>query len=179
MSNRDSGFWGSFPLPPPSSLPPFGAPPSCLDPLPSSPRSPPCPPSSRTAGGGATLHPCTFSHPWGVTLETQFRNSHICRPDALARASGPYILTIFSERCEWSGGGLFARVGIRFLERTSGWSRPARNPSAGKPTLDGVVTLGSRSVLSLPHPLTRFSLFRESAESYFMSLELRRACSVN
>lgn len=26
VSNRDSGFWGSFPLPPPSSLPSFGAP---------------------------------------------------------------------------------------------------------------------------------------------------------
>lgn len=30
-----------------------------------------------------------------------------------------------------------------------------------------------------PASLTRFSLFRESAESYFMSRELRRACSVN
>jgi len=57
--------------------------------------------------------------------------------------------------------------------------RPAHNPSAGKPTLDGTVTLGSRSVLSLPHPLTRFSLFRENMESYFMSHELCRACSVN
>lgn len=172
VSNRDSGFWGSFPLPPPASLPPFDVPPSCLDPSPSSPRSPPCPPSSRTASGGATLHPCTFSHPRGVALETQFRNLHICRPDAFARASGPYILTIFSERCE-RGGGLFARVGIRFLERTSGRSRPARNPSTGKPTLDGATPVTprsrSRSVLSLPHPLIRFSLFRESAESYFTS----------
>lgn len=69
-----------------------------------------------------------------------------------------------------------ARVGIRFLGPLDSRATCARNPSADKPTLDGAVTLGSRSVHSLPHPLTRFSLFRESAESYFMSRELRRAC---
>lgn len=111
-----------------------------------------------------------------MALETQFRNLHICRPDALrSRVGALHFNDILGEM----RGGLFAQVGIRFLGRTSGRSRPARNPSTGKPTLDGAVTLGSRSVLSLPHPLTRFSLFRESAESYFMSRELRRACSVN
>lgn len=47
----------------------------------------------------------------------------------------------------------------------------------GKATLDGTAAF-LPVPLSLRVPLTRFSLFRESAESYFMSRELRRACPV-
>lgn len=174
--------------PPPSSLPPFSSParPSPPSPLPLVPR-----PFTSLSSPSTLVHRpreppaavlrftlARFRTLGGWLSKLSFETCTFVALTRSARASGPYILTIFSERCE-HGGGLFAQVGIRFLGRTSGRSRPARNPSTGKPTLDGAVTLGSRSVLSLPHPLTRFSLFRESAESYFMSRELRRACSVN
>lgn len=111
VSNRDSGFWGSFPSPflrlyrPPirpvaRSLARRS---SCLGPLPSS--------LSLalhlvTTGGPANRRrrdyalPSHVFAPSGAALETEFRNLHICRPGARARASGPYILTIFSRKCE-------------------------------------------------------------------------------
>lgn len=188
VSNRDSGFWGSFPLPPPSSLPPPIRRASLV------PRpftlalllslSTLSTVLANLAGGAAVLRftLARFRTLGGWYSKLSFET---CTFVALTRSlagvagvgPGPYILTIFSERREHGRRTLLRELEFVFSDRPlDGRATCARNPSAGKPTLDGAVTLGSRSVHLLPHPLTRFSLFRESAESYFMSRELRRAC---
>lgn len=151
VSNRDSGFWGSLPLcPPPSVFPPslpspFGATLLVLRPftLALLSLSTLSTVLANLAGDDVTLHPCTFSHPRGVVLETQFRNLHICRPDALARGRrpGPYILTIFSERRErgrrtfrasWNS---FSRTDLRTIARPARVIHPQVNQLSMGPSL--------------------------------------------